>query len=219
MKLKALLLFLFLFSSIQIYAQDIALKDKFISFGISPTSLIEPKTSTLESVFEVRPINNFSIELKYGFPAGITLRRVNDRLYDYHEIKAGLRYWRYGDMLFAGLEYFHVNHRYDKSNDFFTENGSNIFYEKAVVLRKVNGVRLRAGISYSFNFGLTLEYFSGVGVRNVAISYPSVTNSQQIADTSFLEDGLFGSVDREIGSKNKFDLYSGIKVSWRLRRW
>jgi hypothetical protein len=53
----------------------------------------------------------------------------------------------------------------------------------------------------------------------VAISYPSVTNSQQIADTSFLEDGLFGSVDREIGSKNKFDLYSGIKVSWRLRRW
>lgn len=212
MKLKILILSLFIFSNLQ--GQDKPFKSKYISIGISPLCLIEPKTSTFESVLEIKPLDDFSIELKYGFPLGLTPSRNEIRLNDsYYEMKIGAKYWPYYSH-FLGLEYFHVNHDYGKTNNFYRRNGDFISYNSANISRKVNGIRLRVGTFYDFDFGLILEAFFGLGVRNVAISYHSTTGESPL---SFSPEGeWFSPKDRIVGSKNKFDYYLGAKISWSL---
>jgi len=217
MKFKILIFLSFILTSLQ--AQEDTDKNKFISIGISPFSLLELKTSTLVSVLEIKPINNLSIELKYGYPAGLTPERVENRLYDYYELRAGVRYWPYRNFINVGLEYFHVNHLYEKSNSYFRENGNYISYQQAEVVRKVNGGRLRVGFNHSFKSGLTIEYFWGLGIRNVDISYQTVENPQLISGNFLPREEWFPQPDRDVGDKNKPDFHTGLKISWRIFNW
>jgi len=219
MKFKILFFFLLIFSYLS--AQEESQKNRYISLGFSPLSLIEPKTSTLESVLEVRPFDKLAIELKYGFPLGYTHKSNNSRLDDnYYEIKTGLKYWLYRNLIFIGLEYFHVNHNYARVNNSFIENEGSIFYERANITRRVNGGRFRYGFHHTFKSGLSLEYFSGMGMRNVSIDYHSLINSQPIdSNDLFLIEEFFAPTDLTVGSKNKIDFYFGFKIAWRLFKW
>ena len=229
MKIKIALLSivqLFYFNALLAQAQQETYRH--ISIGITPLNLIEPRTSTLESVAEFRWKHIWAVEAKYGLKLTSINRwyQYNAELDDkYYEMKIGGKY--YDEKLlklfnrYYGLEYFHLNRRYDKINGDFESGGNRFTYESAKVKCHVNAVRLMSGITFlDSDKAWTIEYYAGVGIRWISVDYYDMINPQ-LSNTPLEERDWFfwAPADQEEGTKARFDLAYGIKIAYKIIRW
>ncbi len=198
-----------------------------VSIGITPLNFIEPRTSTLESVAELRWNQHWAVEVKYGlkFTAIHPNRKVG--IGDYYELKIGGKY--YGEKWlrrrsfnpYYGLEYFYLNRRYDKVNGNFESGGNRFTYESSKVKCQVNAARLMSGISFlDSDKAWTIEYYGGIGIRWISVDYYDIVNAQ-LSNNLFEERdwAFWPRVDREEGTKAKFDLAYGIKIAYKIIHW
>ncbi len=223
MKLKAYLLFFScILSASLLSGQDgqeaVAAKQFRVSLGLNPLNFFEPLTPTLEGVVELHWKTKYSLELKYGAALSQLNLPTNDRVKgDYHEYKIGFKY-NFDEMSptvypFIGLEFFAIDQKYTKTQDWFIRDGLSYYYDVSKVNRNVRSLRVKQGWHFKLDNRWYLESQFGLGVRRVTIDHNA--ENEMLTD-DFLWDEWFTPIDRSVKDKIRGDFTLGLKVGFFL---
>ena len=216
----------FFFLLLNASAQEKETSLRYISVGFTPLNLLEPVTSTFEGVVEWRFTDRFYLEGKMGAPLGLSMLINNSSIREknrYLESKLSINVL-FGEELyssgtihfFMGLEFFNLNQKYIKRDDWFIRNGTQVEFGKANVNRKVGGLRIRfGGVTYT-NKKWIWQFYCGVGMRGINITYDPV---DPFLSPGFGFDEWFGINDRTEGYELKFDANFGLKIAYKIFEW
>ena len=198
-------------------AQDV---HKYFSIGVIPTAYFDPITPSIGLSVEHSLTKSINVELTYGFDPNIRfLNWHTDPKSRHHEYKLMLKYIlkeesRMNQYKYVGIDFLGNYNRYNKERNTFKEGNVFYDYEKAEVIRTVNGMRLNLGMAIDlFRDKIWTDIFMGAGAREVNIRY-FPENATERDDP--LIDEWFTPFDRNAGKKFRISLVFGFKIAFRI---
>lgn len=228
MKTKNILLGIFIFLFVNpVLGQDKSSKLNYLSIGITPFNLIDPYTPTLEGVVELQVNNQVNLEAKYGLHFDMIGYLFNEenrsKKGKYYEAKFAIKYLMKKNegqpgyfTGYLGLEYFVLNQKTIKENDWLFRDWVSYTYDTSETNRMVNGIRFKYGlIALASKNKWDIDVYIGAGVKQVIVDHK--TTGELLS--AGLWDEWVSPLDRREGKRISPDIIMGFKVSYRIIEW
>ncbi|UZD21011.1 DUF3575 domain-containing protein [Algoriphagus halophytocola] len=189
--------FVFLFGLLfAFFAQaqrNLNLEDRLL-IKVSPLALLEPETIVIQGGIEYFFSSKFSIQTELGVNGGIfgiPSGRGKNEDFNLWKSKSELKFHTKNH--YWGLELFFVNKAFIRTDDYFFDSNTKIWYNKAHIDFQVLGSGLKFGKQQFISQNLLLDSFIGVGFRsrNREINLLELSPVQEVEEEYFLSSDRY----------------------------